>query len=269
MENNDPTSNLFAWQYIKRTFLFLKEHINFYTNAMMFFFLPICVVLFIFTKLFIAIIEDFKGDLTVLEELIIQNNIPQSIIDSAPKILFLFIMSLLLKIIFRFVVLEGVSTLLKNEEPLSFMKILNNVLMSMLPILGTLALYYLMLFFGLILFIIPSLIIMVVFAFVPHIIILEKKFFFKAFDKSFLLIKTNILFVLSILLFFFSLEQLAKTLIQKGLAVIFSNEASMALLILIYFSLFFEMFFTMIKDTALLLKLTDIFENKNEPHNLT
>lgn len=182
MEQNELTVKLTIGQIINKSVKIYKDNFIHFLNLSIIFILP---VLFITVFSIDAVIEYSKVfvgfDISKLN-------------SSFFKIFsYIILISMLEGIIFYFykcTIIQSADFLIRNEKPTAI-KSIAEVLRLFFPIFITSILTGLMVFFGFILFIIPGIILAGMLVFVPQIMILEKKFYFHSFDRSFFIIKKN------------------------------------------------------------------------------
>lgn len=142
----------------------------------------------------VALLSIFNIDGTIQFQQAISNmnagNFDISIFKSINTLSSFYIIEIILLMYYRMVIVKSAGKIISGEM-FSQKVIISEVLKKFFPIFFTSLLVGLMVIFGFILCLIPGLILMGMLLFIPQIMMLEDRYYFGSFDRSFFIIKNN------------------------------------------------------------------------------
>ncbi len=205
--------DIFEW-----SFKLFQKHILFIIKSMSYFFIPGIIILII-SGIFVYpyIINTFENLFSFIQNEPTNN---QFAFDFFINFLKLYLIIIAIFIIYSLFIMASSAASIKalsvklegkNESELDIAKF---VLKKYLSILGTTVIAGIMSTIGFCFCYIPGLILMVYMIFIPQIILLENKSFFKAIGRSFSLVNKNFWIIVLILIVFYFLYYIASSIIS-------------------------------------------------------
>ncbi len=182
MENYNVNEKMTLGQIINSSVDLYKKHFKLLLNISLIFLLPV-VILSVFT---IDAVTELQQILTNFDPL----KFDFSIFKSISIVVYISIIEAIIFLCYKMVLIKISESIIIGNNPEVKQSILF-VLKKFILILFTNILMFFMMLFGFILFIIPGFIILGMLLFVPQAMMLENKFFFTSFDRSFFVIKKN------------------------------------------------------------------------------